>query len=239
MATLQRPLAPAQCSYGARAPLRPSSSSVSRPLPPMRMRRDHLAAPRTHIPSRGGTALLACASVPYHRFHLSQSSPRSPLWHLHHPSHLPSASVPWRTPAVRAPPCQSSTIALPLVSMASSLLPVAPEAVLGLGFQATCDALISCFQIQTGSLGVGLGGLSSVAVTVGLMYYSTLFGAMILSPRQPAPPVLRTKWVFAPLCVMYILLLAISWQPDTLSLIMPGNFEEALAKGPLEPAFMP
>ena len=41
-----------------------------------------------------------------------------------------------------------------------------------------------------------------------------------------------------PLCVAYLALLAASWSPDTLSLMMPGSIEEGLAEG-FKPQFFP
>ena len=41
--------------------------------------------------------------------------------------------------------------------------------------------------------------------------------------------VLRTDAIFVPLAIAYSLLLLRSWQPDTLSLILPGSFEQGFA----------
>jgi hypothetical protein len=48
---------------------------------------------------------------------------------------------------------------------------------------------------------------------------------------------LRSLRPFAPLAVLYVLLLALSWQPDTLSLMLPGSIEEGLRTG--APQFFP
>ena len=39
---------------------------------------------------------------------------------------------------------------------------------------------------------------------------------------------LRSPWPFVPLAVGYGLLLANSWSPDTLSIMMPGSLQEGL-----------
>lgn len=57
------------------------------------------------------------------------------------------------------------------------------------------------------------------------------------SPPSWAIRFLRSPLPLVPLCVAYLALLAASWSPDTLSLMMPGSLEEGLATG--KPQFFP
>jgi len=53
---------------------------------------------------------------------------------------------------------------------------------------------------------------------------------MILAPdRQGTQRLLRPDAIFVPLAVTYGILLARSWSPDTLSLMMPGSFRQGFA----------
>ena len=42
---------------------------------------------------------------------------------------------------------------------------------------------------------------------------------------------METPWFIAPVAVVYIMLLVQSWEPDTLSLMMPGDLEQGIATG--------
>ncbi len=53
---------------------------------------------------------------------------------------------------------------------------------------------------------------------------------MILAPDwQGTQRLLRPDAIFVPLAVTYGVLLARSWSPDTLSLMMPGSFRQGFA----------
>ena len=53
---------------------------------------------------------------------------------------------------------------------------------------------------------------------------------MIAAPKfRAAIDVLRSDLVFMPLALMYLVLLVRSWEPDTLSLMMPGSLREGFA----------
>ncbi|KAL4427483.1 hypothetical protein ABPG77_000772 [Micractinium sp. CCAP 211/92] len=62
---------------------------------------------------------------------------------------------------------------------------------------------------------------------------------MALAPRWSGTrAAVRSPLVLAPICVVYGLLLAWSWQPDTFSLVLPGSWAEGF-KGGFNPQFMP
>jgi len=66
------------------------------------------------------------------------------------------------------------------------------------------------------------------------VYAVALFALMLLpvgARTQPLRRVAANLWTFAPLAVLYLALLVLSWQPDTLSLMLPGSFEEGLRSG--------
>ena len=53
---------------------------------------------------------------------------------------------------------------------------------------------------------------------------------MLLLPRRRVTiSIMHSDWVFVPLSIMYIMLLAQSWTPDTLQLIMPGSLQAGLS----------
>ena len=53
---------------------------------------------------------------------------------------------------------------------------------------------------------------------------------MLFLPKHRASvTIMHSDWVFVPLSVMYIALLAQSWTPETLQLIMPGSLQAGLA----------
>ena len=55
---------------------------------------------------------------------------------------------------------------------------------------------------------------------------------MVLAPRWDGTRrLLRTPLVLAPLALVYGLLLAWSWQPDTFSLVLPGSWAEGFKGG--------
>eukprot|EP00873_Tetraselmis_striata_P005178 jgi/Tetstr1/425442/TSEL_015889.t1 len=61
---------------------------------------------------------------------------------------------------------------------------------------------------------------------------------MAVAPqRQWVRSTIESLWFIAPVALAYLFLLAISWQPDTLSLMMPGSIEEGIASG--KPQFFP
>jgi len=51
--------------------------------------------------------------------------------------------------------------------------------------------------------------------------------------------VLRSDVIFVPLAVAYLVLLLQSWQPDTLSLMMPGSLAEGFEGGRMSVQFVP
>jgi hypothetical protein len=53
---------------------------------------------------------------------------------------------------------------------------------------------------------------------------------MLLAPRwQRTRDLVRSALTYVPLALAYTALLVASWQPDTLSLILPGSLQEGLA----------
>ncbi|KAI3429270.1 hypothetical protein D9Q98_005367 [Chlorella vulgaris] len=70
------------------------------------------------------------------------------------------------------------------------------------------------------------------------VYAVAVAALMVLLPRWSVTRrVVRSPLVLGPLALVYGLLLVWSWQPDTLSLILPGSLAEGI-KG-LSPQFMP
>ncbi|KAK9867083.1 hypothetical protein WJX84_008592 [Apatococcus fuscideae] len=59
--------------------------------------------------------------------------------------------------------------------------------------------------------------------------------ALILGPKQGWH---TSNFVFAPLAALYAVLLVASWDPSTLSLILPGSLKEGFSGG-LKPQFLP
>lgn len=68
-------------------------------------------------------------------------------------------------------------------------------------------------------------------------YCVSLFGVMLLPPAPWRRAVVANLWTYAPLAVLYLCLLCLSWQPDTLSLMLPGSLEEGMRTG--APQFFP
>ena len=66
--------------------------------------------------------------------------------------------------------------------------------------------------------------------------YTLCLYALMLRGRA-SRHLLRSLRPFAPLAVLYVVLLALSWQPDTVSLMLPGSLEEGLRTG--TPQFFP
>ena len=53
---------------------------------------------------------------------------------------------------------------------------------------------------------------------------------MICRPRWPTTKrVTRSSLIFIPVALAYTVLLAFSWEPDTLALILPGSLQEGLS----------
>jgi len=65
--------------------------------------------------------------------------------------------------------------------------------------------------------------------------------ALALLPRRwrLAQAAARATWPIVPLALAYAVLLAASWEPDTLSLMMPGSWSEGLKSGRFAPQFFP
>jgi hypothetical protein len=66
--------------------------------------------------------------------------------------------------------------------------------------------------------------------------YTLVLYALMLRGR-PSRAALTSLRPFAPLALLYVVLLALSWQPDTVSLMLPGSLEEGLRTG--QPQFFP
>jgi len=64
---------------------------------------------------------------------------------------------------------------------------------------------------------------------------------MALAPRAPLTSALasRAEAALSPLCALYLALLATSWSPDTMSVLLPGSLAEGLAGGGFNPQFFP
>lgn len=64
---------------------------------------------------------------------------------------------------------------------------------------------------------------------------------MALAPRAPLTSALasRAEAALSPLCALYLALLATSWSPDTMSVLLPGSLREGLAGGGFNPQFFP
>jgi hypothetical protein len=83
-----------------------------------------------------------------------------------------------------------------------------------------------------------------VAATTALFTISTVITAvlaalMIFFPNwSKTRQILASPWCIAPIAVMYGILLTWSWQPDTFSLILPGNLADGF-KGGFNPQFFP
>ncbi|KXZ45237.1 hypothetical protein GPECTOR_57g527 [Gonium pectorale] len=60
---------------------------------------------------------------------------------------------------------------------------------------------------------------------------------MALFPRKSSS-FFTSVWPFVPLSLAYLVLLVMSWSPDTLSIMMPGSLAEGLAGG-FNPQFFP
>jgi len=79
----------------------------------------------------------------------------------------------------------------------------------------------------------------ALAASAGLVLASA--AALALLPRAWAVTqgVARTRWPLVALALAYAVLLAASWEPDTLSLMMPGSLSEGLSAGKFAPQFFP
>ncbi|GMH37518.1 hypothetical protein BSKO_05391 [Bryopsis sp. KO-2023] len=69
-------------------------------------------------------------------------------------------------------------------------------------------------------------------------YALPFFGLMLFAPQwEKTQQLLGSMALFIPLAVVYIYLLTMSWQPDTLQLMMPGNVQEGMTG--FKPQFFP
>ena len=68
-------------------------------------------------------------------------------------------------------------------------------------------------------------------------YAVLLFSGMLLPPVAWRRRAVASLWTYAPLGALYLALLVLSWEPDTLSLMLPGSWEEGLRTG--APQFFP
>lgn len=67
---------------------------------------------------------------------------------------------------------------------------------------------------------------------------SCLLQMLLLSKIRAVRDLIRSNLVFVPLGLAYLALLAQSWAPDTLSLMMPGSLGQAFT-GSFNPQFFP
>jgi hypothetical protein len=79
----------------------------------------------------------------------------------------------------------------------------------------------------------------ALAAAAGIAFASAC--ALALLPRSwpLTQAVARARWPLIPLSLAYAALLAASWEPDTLRLMMPGSLSEGLAAGKFAPQFFP
>eukprot|EP00193_Tetraselmis_chui_P001250 CAMPEP_0177754718 /NCGR_PEP_ID=MMETSP0491_2-20121128/2160_1 /TAXON_ID=63592 /ORGANISM="Tetraselmis chuii, Strain PLY429" /LENGTH=191 /DNA_ID=CAMNT_0019270123 /DNA_START=27 /DNA_END=599 /DNA_ORIENTATION=+ len=86
--------------------------------------------------------------------------------------------------------------------------------------------------------GTALNSLAGSLVTVSTLYSLPFFAMMMVAPhRRWVRSTVESLWFLMPVALIYLVLLAVSWQPDTLSLMMPGSVKEGLATG--KPQFFP
>jgi Domain of unknown function (DUF4281) len=104
---------------------------------------------------------------------------------------------------------------------------------------------VSRTSLSTNAVFAASGAITShVTATTILFTASTIFAAilglfMIFFPSWPKTRQLLTSpWSCVPIAVVYGILLSWSWQPDTFSLILPGNLADGL-KGGFNPQFFP
>jgi hypothetical protein len=78
----------------------------------------------------------------------------------------------------------------------------------------------------------------ALAAAAGIAFCSA--AALALFPRswRLTQTVARARWPLVPLSLAYAALLAASWEPDTLSLMMPGSLRDGLTHG-FAPQFFP
>ncbi|GIL74881.1 hypothetical protein Vretimale_2460 [Volvox reticuliferus] len=74
-------------------------------------------------------------------------------------------------------------------------------------------------------------------VVASTAYTALCFIGMVLFPRKSAG-IFSSAWPFIPLVLAYLLLLVLSWSPDTLQIMMPGSLKEGLSGG-FNPQFFP
>ena len=64
----------------------------------------------------------------------------------------------------------------------------------------------------------------------GLPRPTVVFIQMICRPQWPTTKrVIGSSLIFIPVAVAYTVLLAFSWEPDTLALILPGSLQDGLS----------
>lgn len=76
-----------------------------------------------------------------------------------------------------------------------------------------------------------------MVVAAATLYTALCALVMALAPRKSAG-FFASVWPFVPLALGYLGLLAASWSPDTLSIMMPGSLKEGLSGG-FNPQFIP
>ena len=164
----------------------------------------------------------------------------SPDSHSHSHSHsscwaraAPPRAIPVHPPRLRPCPRATSTI------RAHAL----PRVVLQL--TRTCDGL-PCAAFPLVEL--AFGGATIYALTVVLAMLLTIPGPQgrilntatgaRLPPRSRLRRFLASHACVVPLALTYAVLLLCSWQPDTISLVLPGSLQAGLANG-WNPQFFP
>mmetsp|Transcript_85 Transcript_85/g.265 ORF Transcript_85/g.265 Transcript_85/m.265 type:complete len:255 (-) Transcript_85:56-820(-) len=80
--------------------------------------------------------------------------------------------------------------------------------------------------------------LAGCMVSISTMYCIPFFVLMVAAPHLKwVRDIVKTPWFIAPIAAVYLVLLLQSWEPDTISLMMPGNLQEGMATG--KPQFFP
>ena len=80
---------------------------------------------------------------------------------------------------------------------------------------------------------------STLLFATSTVFTTALILLMIIAPRWPRThQLVESPWCISPVAIAYGVLLCWSWQPDTFSLILPGNLAVGLSGG-FKPQFFP
>ncbi|GAX81942.1 hypothetical protein CEUSTIGMA_g9370.t1 [Chlamydomonas eustigma] len=80
--------------------------------------------------------------------------------------------------------------------------------------------------------------MTTITTTMFAYHIGIFLLILLLGSFKPVLNFMKSAWPVIPIALAYGLLLANSWSPDTLSLIMPGSLEEGL-QGGIYPQFFP